>query len=138
MNSKLTGDGDAKVKKKVVQHVPRSKLDNLKTLKKCLNVRQKLGTRSLSHSLTDQLLFSCLCSKVTLSHYLTLTLYQCLTLTLSLSDLLTLHMLNNFCFHVYAQKSLSLTLSHSHTLSISHLLTLDMLNNFCFHLYAQK
>ena len=51
-------------------------------------------------------------------------------------------MLNNFCFHVYAQKSLShsliLTLSHSHTLSISHSLTLDMLNNFCFHVYAQK
>ena len=73
--------------------------------KKCLNVRQKLGTRtlflslslylslSLSHSLThshthsltlslthsrhdEQLLFSCLCSKVTfsLSHSLTLTL----------------------------------------------------------------
>ena len=41
---------------------------------------------------------------------------------------LTLDMMNNFCFHVYAQKSLShsltLTLSlshsHSHTLSISH------------------
>ena len=31
-----------------------------------------------------------------------------------------------FCFHVYAQNSLS----HSHTLSISHSLTLDMLNNF--------
>ena len=55
-------------------------------------------------------------------------------------------MLNNFGFHVYAQKSLS----HSHTLSLSHSLTLsllhsctlalslDMLNNFCFHVYAQK
>ena len=39
-------------------------------------------------------------------------------------------MLNNFCFHVYAQKSLS----HSLTLSLS----LDMLNKFCFHVYAQK
>ena len=56
-------------------------------------------------------------------------------------------MLNNFCFHVYAQKSLShfhtLTLSHSRTLtlshsSISHSITLDMLNKFCFHVYAQK
>ena len=42
----------------------------------------------------------------------------------------TLGMLNNFCFHVYAQKSLS----HSHTLSLS----LDMLNNFCFHVYDQE
>ena len=39
-------------------------------------------------------------------------------------------MLNNFCFHVYAQKSLTLSLSHS--------LTLDMLNEFCFHVYAQN
>ena len=39
-------------------------------------------------------------------------------------------MLNNICFHVYAQKSIS----HSHTFS----LTLDMLNNICFHVYAQK
>ena len=74
-----------------------------------------------------------------------------------------LNVLNNFCFHVYAQTyshtfslslfltltlshshsfSLSLflflTLSHSHTLSISHSITLDMLNKFCFHLFAQK
>ena len=61
-----------------------------------------------------------------------------------LSHSLTLDMLNNFCFHVYAQNLLShfltltLTLSHSHTLSISHSITLDMLNKFCFHLYAQK
>ena len=59
-------------------------------------------------------------------------------------------MLNNLCFHVYAEKSLShyhtlslslfhsLTLSHSHTISVSHSLTLNMLNNFCFHVYAQK
>ena len=59
-------------------------------------------------------------------------------------------MLNNFCFNLYAQNSLSrflpltlssyltLTLSHSHTLAISHSLTLGMLNNFCFHVYAQK
>ena len=55
-----------------------------------------------------------------------------------LSHSLSLDMLNNFCFHLYAQKSLS----HSHTLiSLSHLtlsLTLDMLNNFCFHVYAEK
>ena len=64
--------------------------------------------------------------------------------SLSLSHSLTLEMLNNFCFHVYAQKSLShshtLSMSHSHTLtvSLSHSLTLHMLNNFCFHVYAQK
>ena len=38
-------------------------------------------------------------------------------LTLSLSHSISLYMLNNFCFHGYAQKSLS----HSP----------DMLNNFC-------
>ena len=56
------------------------------------------------------------------------------------------NVLNNFCFHVYAQNllshfltlTLSLTPSHSQTLSISHSITLDMLNKFCFHLYAQK
>merc|ERR1712141_793701 len=52
--------------------------------------------------------------------------------------------MGNFCFHVYAQKSLShshtLSISHSHTLtlSLSHSLTIHMLNNFCFHVYAQK
>ena len=76
---------------------------------------------SFTHSRhTEQLLFSCLCSKVThsLSHYLTLTMSHSHTLTLSLSHSLTLHMLNNFCFHVYAQKR-TLTLSHSliHSLS---------------------
>ena len=90
---------------------------------KCLNVRQKLGTISLSHF-----------------H------------SLSLSHSLTLVILNNFCFHVYAQKSLShshtlslshyltLSMSHSHTLtlSLSHSLTYNMLNNCCFHVYAQK
>ena len=48
-------------------------------------------THSLSHSLT-----------LSLSHSHTLTL----SLTLSLSYSLTLDMLNKFCFHLYAQKSL--------------------------------
>ena len=39
----------------------------------------------------------------------------CHTLTLSFSHSITLHLLNNFCFHGYAQKSLS----HSHTLSFT-------------------
>ena len=38
-------------------------------------------------------------------HFLTLTRSHSLTLSLSHSHL-TLDMLNNFCFHVYAQKSL--------------------------------
>ena len=56
-------------------------------MKKCLNARHMLGTRS---------------------HSVTLTVSQSLTLVI----------LNNFCFHVYAQKSL--THSHTHTLSHSH------------------
>ena len=52
--------------------------------------------QSLIHSPSnsEQLLFSCLCSKVTLSY------------TLSISHSLTLDKLNKFCFHLYAQKSL--------------------------------
>ena len=60
------------------------------------------------------------------SHSQTLTLSQ--SHTLSISHLLTFDMLNNFCFHVYVQKSLSqfhtlsltLTLSHSFNLSFTH------------------
>ena len=53
---------------------------------------------------------------------LTLTLSHSRSHTLSISHSFTLDMLNNFCFHVYAQKSLShtLTLSHSHSFSLSH------------------
>ena len=103
-------------------------------------------THSFTHSShAEQLLFSCLCSKVTLtlSHSLNCSLSHS-HLTLSLTHLLTLDMLKNFCFHVYTQKSLyhyhTLThsRSHSHTISVSHSLTLNMLNNFCFHVYAQK
>ena len=36
-------------------------------------------------------------------------------------------MLNNFCFHVYAQKC-----------QVVKFDPWDMLNNFCFHVYAQK
>ena len=40
------------------------------------------------------------------SHSHTPTLSHSHSLTLSISHSLTLNMLNNFCFHVYAQKSL--------------------------------
>ena len=55
-------------------------------------------------------------------------------------------MLNNFCFHVYAQKSLFINLQNLQnckTCKLANLQNLqidpwDMLNNFCFHVYAQK
>ena len=43
-----------------------------------------------------------------------------------------LHMLNNFCFYVYAKKLPSYTLTLSHK-SHSRIHSLGMLNNFCFH-----
>ena len=62
---------------------------------------------SFTHSRhAEQVLFSSLCSKVTLtlsrSHSLTLSHFH----TLSMSHSITLDMLNKFCFHVYAHKSL--------------------------------
>ena len=126
----------------------------------------KLKSHSLTLSLTlswhaEHLLISCLCSKVTLSlsHALTIDMI-CLcskvTLTLSLSHSPThsvsLNMLNNFCFHIFAQKSLShshtLTLSHSHiltltlsqsfSLSLSHSLTLDNVKGLSWSLAHAK
>ena len=67
---------------------------------KCLNVRQKLGTRNV--------------------------------LKLSLSHSISFYMLNNFCFHVYVEKS------HSHTLTLSHSLSLDMLNHLWFSCLGSK
>ena len=78
--------------------------------KKCLNVRQKLGTWKFFNVFLRFPMFS--------------NVFQCYLLSFSLSLTISL--------------SHYLTLSHSHTLSISHWITLDMLNNFCFHLYAQK
>ena len=51
-------------------------------------------------------------------------------------------MLNNFCFHVYAQKLLFMIVCHA-VMSCCHMSSAyvdhwDMLNNFCFHVYAQK
>ena len=48
--------------------------------------------------------------------------------TLSISHWITLDMLNNFCFHLYAQKSLSH--SHTLTLSLSHTLSLSLSHSF--------
>ena len=57
-----------------------------------------------------------------------------------------LDMLNNFCFHVYTQKSLFINLQNLQSCKLAKLANLqnlkidpwDMLNNFCFHVYAQK
>ena len=71
-------------------------------------------------------------SNVTYSHSHSLSLSHSLTLshshTLSISHWITLDMLNNFCFHLYAQKSLSH--SHTLTLSLSHTLSLSLSHSF--------
>ena len=53
----------------------------------------------------EQLLFSCLCSKLSICDYVT---GHRLHVTCLMSDAYVdpCDMLNNFCFHVYAQKSL--------------------------------
>ena len=56
----------------------------------------KLANWSLGHA--EQLLFSCLCSKVTV----------CKLAKLAKLQMDPWDMLNNFCFHFYAQKSLSI------------------------------
>ena len=56
------------------------------------------------------------------------------------------NMLNNFCFHVYAQKWVFVIMSHvtCHMYHVTWLMSnayvdpWDMLNNFCFHVYAQN
>ena len=80
-------------------------------LKKCLNVRQKLGTRSHSQSLSLSL-------SLTLSLFLTLSRSH----THSISHSITLDMLNNFCLHLYAQNSPS----HFLTLTLSRYLTFTL------------
>ena len=59
------------------------------------------NTLSLTHSLTHLLANSLTC---TLAYWLALSLSHLPTHTLTHS--FSLNMLNNFCFHVYAQKSL--------------------------------
>ena len=87
-------------------------------------------TLSHSHSLTlsfthsqhaEQLLFSCLCSKITLSlshsHTLALSHFH----TLSMSHSITLDMLNKFCFYVYAHKSLFIAENCNGFFYLSHI-----------------
>ena len=59
MNSKLTGEGD-------------DDEEDEDDVKKCLNVRQKLGTWNvLMFRCSEQLLFSCVSSKVSICNYVT-------------------------------------------------------------------
>ena len=125
-----------------------------KNKKKCLNVRQKLGTRitlSLTLSLFQSLIHSLSTCWTTFifmsmikSHTHTLPLTHSLShsyfLIHSLSTCWTTFVLMSRCSKVTLSllHSLTLALLHSHSLSFSHSLSLDMLNNFCFHVYAQK
>ena len=85
---------------------PELTLDLRLVVKKCLNVRQKLGTKlvlSLNLFLhAEQLLFSWLCSKVTLSLTYSLTLSHSHSLTLSLSRSLNL----SFTLSLHAEQLL--------------------------------
>ena len=66
-------------------------------------------------------------SNVTYSHSHSHSLSLSHSHTLSISHWITLDMLNNFCFHLYAlcsKVTLTLWRSHSHTLSLSLTLTL--------------
>ena len=118
-------------------------------------------THFLTHSFTlsrhaEQLLFLCLCSKVTLTlfhfhyfrrfhyfhnfHPLIQSLSTCWTSFVFISMLKTHCLLLKIAMVFFGPHPHHpiLTLSHSHTLSFSHSLILDMLNKFCFHLYAQN
>ena len=84
-----------------------SRLQGCKDLQTC--------TLSVTHSKhAKQLLFSCVGCKVDMA------------CKFALSHSLTLDMLNNFCFHVYAQKSLSHSLTVTLSLSLSLFLTLTL------------
>ena len=102
-----------------------SERQKLGTCKTCKLAHLQTCTLSFTHSgHAEQLLFSCLCSKVTItfSHCHSLTLTVSHSHTLSISHSLSLDMLNNFCFYLYGC---------SHTVSISLSFTVDMLNIFC-------
>ena len=97
---------------------------------------------SLRHA--EQLLFSCLYSKVSVSNYVTCQMSH-VTCLMSNGYVDPWDMLNNFCFHVYTQKWVFVIMSHvtchmSHVtchMSNAYVDPWDMLNNFCFHVYAQ-
>ena len=116
-------------------------------MKKCLNVRQKLGTRSHSITLSlSQSLIHSLSSYWTTfvfmsmlkSHSLTLTLSQCLTLTLSHSLTLVTEQLLFSCLCSKVTLSHSLTISHSHSLTLIDTLTLSHSHSHTLSLFHFK
>ena len=98
---------------------------------------------SLGHS--EQLLFSCLYSKVSICDYVTFRMSHVICQMLISINVDSWDMLNNFCFDDYAQKWVFVIMSHvachmSHVtclMSNAYIDPWDMLNNFCFHVYAQ-
>ena len=98
---------------------------------------------SLGHA--EQLLFSCLCSKVSICNYVTchISHVTChiahVTCHMSNAYVDSWDMLNNFCFDVYAQKWVFVTMSHvtfrmSHvTMRMSHVIC-QMLMTACMEL----
>ena len=109
--------------------------------KKCLNVRQKLGTWKFFNVFLRFPMFSnvfqCYLLSFSLSLSLTLSLFLTLTLFQSLIESLLTCWTTFVFISMLKSHSHTLSLSHSHTLLISHSITLDMPNNFCFHVYAQ-
>ena len=112
-----------------------TKAGNLANLQTC--------TLSFTHTgHAEQLLFSCLCSKVTLTFSHSLSLSRSFNLSFTHSRHAEQLLFSSLCWKVTLtlshSHSLSLCHSHSRTLSISHSITLDMLNKLCFYLYAEN
>ena len=118
-----------------------------------------LGTCwSLRHA--EQLLFSCLCSKVSICNYVTchmshfacqMSYVKCLCWSLGHSEKLLFSCVSSkvsICNYVKCHMShvachmshVACHMSHVKCLcwSLGHVDPWDMLNNFCFHVYAQK
>ena len=100
--------------------------------KTCLKSDKSWEPGTLSHSHTLSLFHSLIHSLSTCwTTFVFMSMLKSHSISFSLSHSITLDMQNNFCFHVYVQKSLSqfpthsLSLSHSLTLSLSHSFTLS-------------
>ena len=89
-----------------------------------------------SLALAEQLLFSCVSSKVSICNYATCRMSH-VTCLMSNTYVDPWDMLNNFSFHGYAQKWIFVIMSHF-ACHMSYVNSWHMLNNFCFHVYAQK
>ena len=75
---------------------------------------------SWSSGHSEQILFSCVCSKVSICNYVTCHMSH-VTCLMSNAYVDPWDMLNNFCFHVYAQKWVFVIMSHV-TFRMSHVI----------------